>query len=144
MIRDATAQDEAAFRALWADYLAFYRLDLAPGITDFTWARILDPSVQMGLRLAEPEGAVTGFALYTWHPSSWSPADDCYLEDLFVAEPQRGHGLGRALIEDLIALARARGWARLYWMTEETNARARTLYDQYAATDGHIRYRMRL
>ena len=70
--------------------------------------------------------------------------EDCYLEDLFVAEAARGHGLGRALIDDLVSLARSRGWSRVYWHTNEDNTRARALYDQYVASDGHIRYRMRL
>ncbi|OYX22644.1 MAG: hypothetical protein B7Z10_12885 [Rhodobacterales bacterium 32-66-7] len=70
--------------------------------------------------------------------------EDCYLEDLFVSPDARGHGLGRALIDDLITLARAKGWARLYWHTNEANTRARALYDQYVQSDGHIRYRLPL
>ena len=56
----------------------------------------------------------------------------------------RGLGLGRALIDDLIALARAKGWHRLYWHTDEANATARKLYDSFLPPDGHIRYRMAL
>jgi GNAT superfamily N-acetyltransferase len=144
MIRDATPADEAAFRALWQAYLAFYRVDLAPEVTAATWARLMDPASPVKARLAEGNGQVLGFAIHMHHPSTWVATEDCYLEDLYVAEVARGQGLGRALIDDLIALARARGWARLYWHTNEGNARARALYDQYVASDGHIRYRLRL
>lgn len=57
---------------------------------------------------------------------------------------RRGHGIGRALIDDLRTLARARGWKRLYWHTGRDNARARALYDSYTPEDGHVRYRMTL
>ena len=53
-------------------------------------------------------------------------------------------GVGRALITDLQALAKANGWQRLYWHTDEGNATARRLYDSFTPSDGHVRYRMKL
>jgi GNAT superfamily N-acetyltransferase len=141
MIRWATSADEAAWRALWAGYLAFYDHPLPEAQTAFTWARALDPATPMGLRLAEEGGEVLGFALHLHHPSSWVMGEDVYLEDLFVAPEARGKGLGRALIEDLKALGRAQGWHRIYWHTHIGNAPARALYDQLASYDEHIRYR---
>ncbi len=143
-IRDAGPDDEAGWRRLWDAYLAFYDLVLPPEVTTATWARLMDSASPLKARLAIRDGRVVGFALHQHHPSSWVAGDDCYLEDLFVDAEARGAGVGRALIDDLIALARARGWHRLYWHTEEGNARARALYDSYTASDGHIRYRMRL
>lgn len=143
-IRDATPADEVPWRALWDAYLDFYEIDLASEITMATWARLMDPASPLKVRLALRDGHLLGFALHQHHPSSWVAGDDCYLEDLFVAEAARGSGLGRALIDDLIALSRAKGWHRLYWHTDEGNARARALYDSYTPSDGHIRYRMRL
>jgi GNAT superfamily N-acetyltransferase len=144
MIRDATPADRESFMALWAAYLAFYEVTLASEVTAATWARLMDEISPVKARLAEVNGQVMGFAIHLHHPSTWVATEDCYLEDLFVAEAARGHGLGRALIDDLIALARAKGWARLYWHTNEGNARARALYDQYVSSDGHIRYRLKL
>jgi GNAT superfamily N-acetyltransferase len=140
-LHDAAKTDEAAFRRLWAGYLAYYTLDLAPEVTTLTWARILTEDSPMGLRLAWSQGVAVGFALYQNHPSSWVAGDDCYLEDLYVMEPMRGQGIGRALIEDLKRLARARGWHRLYWLTAQDNTAARALYDTLSANDNHIRYR---
>ena len=141
-IRDATPGDEAAWRSLWDGYLDFYRVTLAPGITAHTWGRMMDPRGALKARLACLDGRVAGFAMHLHHPSSWVIGEDCYLEDLFVAPEARGQGIARALIDDLVALARAKGWHRLYWHTREDNARARKLYDSYVQTDGHIRYRM--
>jgi GNAT superfamily N-acetyltransferase len=56
----------------------------------------------------------------------------------------RGRGLGRALIEDLIALGRARGWSRLYWHTRQGNATARRVYDRFVKADDFVRYKMLL
>ncbi|MGL4281386.1 MAG: GNAT family N-acetyltransferase, partial [Albidovulum sp.] len=95
-------------------------------------------------RLAVIGGEVAGFAIRQHHPSTWVMGEDCYLEDLFVAEIARGHGAGRALIDDLRTLAKAKGWHRLYWHTDRNNARARALYDSYVEEDGHVRYRMTL
>lgn len=143
-LRDARPEDETAFLTLWQAYLAFYDVTLAPAITAATWARLMDPGSPVKARLALLDGQVAGFAIHLHHPSTWVATEDCYLEDLFVADAARGQGLGRALIDDLVTLARSKGWSRLYWHTDETNARARALYDQYVPSDGHIRYRMNL
>lgn len=141
-IRDAHAQDEAAWRGLWQGYLAFYDVDLDPAITDHTWARILSPDSRLKMRLAVDGDRVLGFAIHHHHASTWVMGDDCYLEDLFVDAALRGGGIGRALIADLQAIAKAQGWRRLYWHTDQGNLQARKLYDSIVPSDGHIRYRI--
>src|SRR5438552_1142967 len=140
--REASVGDEARWRALWADYLAFYEVTVSPEITDGTWRRIFDPASAIGMRVAELDGSVVGFALHLTHEGTWISGRDCYLEDLFVDADARGHGVGRALLDDLIALSKENGWSRLYWHTSENNARAQALYDSYVKSDGHIRYRI--
>ena len=142
MIRNATPTDEPAWRSLWAQYLAFYAVTLPPQVTDRTWTRAMDPLSPLTARLAVQDGTVIGFALHHWHLSTWAEGADGYLEDLFVADAARGLGLGRALLDDLIAHARAQGWSRLYWHTNEANTRARALYDSYVHSEGDIRYRI--
>ena len=144
LIRDATPEDHGDWLLLWQGFLDFYGQTLDPAITAHTWARLMDPAHPMQMRVAEKDGALLGFAIHIYHASTWVPGDDCYLEDLFVSPTARGKGLGRALIDDLIALSRAKGWHRLYWHTDEGNANARKLYDSYLPPDGHIRYRMAL
>jgi GNAT superfamily N-acetyltransferase len=144
-IATITARDKADWLPLWQSYLAFYAVDLDDNVTERSWTRLIDPASPLTGRLARDEaGQALGFALHHPHLSTWVAGEDCYLEDLFVADTARGRGVGRALIDDLIALARAKGWHRLYWHTDEDNARARALYDSYAKSDGHIRYRIPL
>lgn len=141
-IRDAAARDEAAWRGLWHQYLAFYETTLPDAITAATWQRILDPGSAIFARLAETDGTVTGFAVCLLHEGTWITTPNCYLEDLFVDPAVRGTGVGRLLLEDLLALSRQNGWARLYWNTRADNAVARRLYDRFALADDHVRYRI--
>jgi GNAT superfamily N-acetyltransferase len=142
IVRNARPADEARWKLLWAEYLAFYRVDVAPDITELTWRRVFDPASTIFMRVAEEDGQVMGFALCLIHEGTWIRGRDCYLEDLFVDQSARGKGIGRALIDDLVAFSKINGWERLYWHTEETNTVARALYDHYVESDGHIRYRI--
>lgn len=142
VIRDAGPADEAGWRALWDQYLDFYEVTLAPEVTAATWARLMDPASPVKARLAFDGGRMVGFAIHLHHPSTWVIGDDCYLEDLFLAPEARGKKIGKRLLNDLIKIAKARGWQRLYWHTDEENAVARRLYDRFVKADGHLRYRM--
>ncbi len=143
-IRAADAGDETRWRALWSAYLQFYQTALPQQVSDLVWERILDPSSRLSCQVAVVDGTVVGFATWHHHVATWHAADDCYLEDLFVDPALRGSGIGRALLDDLVATARARGFGRLYWHTKAGNAQARKLYDRYAQADDHLRYRMAL
>ena len=73
------------------------------------------------------DGKLTGIVQYLYHRSTWTPGNYCYLQDLFVAESGRGHGVGRALIEAVYEKAKADGCSRVHWLTQTTNAQARIL-----------------
>lgn len=126
-IRDVAQDDRAAWDGLWQAYLTFYKVTLDGAVTDHTWARFFDPASRLSCRVAVLGGRLAGFAIHHWHESTWVAGADVYLEDLFVDETQRGHGIGRALITDLQAIARAKGWHRVYWHTDQDNRRARAV-----------------
>ncbi|MGF1627187.1 MAG: GNAT family N-acetyltransferase [Alphaproteobacteria bacterium] len=141
-IRGPVADDYPAWRRLWEQYLTSLDADVPESVTDATWARILDHRPEVFARLAERAGRVVGFAVCILHPGTWTTAPICYLEDLCVDAAHRGGGIGHALIEDLLSLAKANGWARLYWHTGTGNAAARRLYDRFVAADDLVRYRI--
>jgi len=143
-IRDCKARDYDGWRRLWDAYLAFYGTVLDEAVTAQTWVRLMDADSPVKARVALMDGRIVGFAIHHHHPSTWVLGNDGYLEDLFVDASARRAGIGRALIDDLLALGRARDWGRVYWHTHEGNAQARALYDSYTPSDGHIRYRLKL
>ena len=141
-IRDITASDEADWRELWAQYLAFYKVAIPPAVTDATFARLLDPASALFGRVAICGDRVIGFAISLTYEATWAATPVCYLEDLFVNPAERGTGVGRALLQDLVDMAKQRGWSRLEWHTVASNVVARRLYDQFVQADDHVRYRM--
>lgn len=141
-VRPLAASDEAAWRVLWRGYLAFYDTELGNEVYATTWARLLDQHESMlALGAFDETGRLLGIVHALYHRSFWTEGPYCYLQDLFTAPDTRGQGVGRALIEGVQAQARAAGARRVYWHTHETNATARTLYDQVATNAGFIQYR---
>lgn len=142
-IRPIQAQDKPSWLRLWHGYCQFYQSEISDTVTEKTWQRLMKEDVSLFGRVAEKEGDVVGFALCVLHEGTWVTTPICYLEDLFVAENQRGQGIARQLIESLIAEGKASGWSRLYWHTANDNP-ARALYEKFIAADNTVRYRMNL
>jgi GNAT superfamily N-acetyltransferase len=70
-----------------------------------------------------------GLALMRFRPSLWKEALDCYLEELYVVPDRRGQGIGRALMNAAMDLARERGAADMHLGTGEDDVAARALYE---------------
>ncbi|WP_231121948.1 GNAT family N-acetyltransferase [Motilibacter peucedani] len=146
-MRDLRADDRDGWGEVWAGYLAYYQKDLPPEGTSALWDRLTGPAPHpqmFGLGAFAPDGRLLGLAHCIVGPSTWDTADDCYLEDLAVAEDARGRGVGRALIGELVRRAGERGWRRVFWVTEESNARARRLYDSVGSLTDYVQYEVRL
>lgn len=141
VVRPLIAGDKQSWLPLWAGYLAFYNATLAPEVTETAFARLTDTDPDMFGLAAELDGRIVGIAHAVVHRSTWATAPYVYLNDLFVAPEARGGGVGRALIEAVYARADAIGAERVYWLTHESNAAARKLYDTLAVNDGFVEYR---
>jgi len=145
IIRNVVPADRAQWQPLWNGYNAFYgRADataLPAPVTECTWARFLEPSEPVHALVAERSGQLVGLAHYLFHRSTIHIEPVCYLQDLFTGPQARAQGVGRALIEAVAARARAAGASRLYWLTHESNATARRLYNRVAQHSGFIVYR---
>lgn len=140
-LRDLTAADRPAWDRLWAGYLDFYGASVPDAVSDATFERLLDPAQPLFGLVAEQDGGVIGLVHCVLHATTWSLSPYCYLSDLFVDPAIRGSGAGRALIEAVYARAETLGAARVYWLTHESNATARALYDKVARNLGFIQYR---
>lgn len=143
-IAPLSAADRADWLPLWRGYLDFYEAELDDGTTATTFARLVDPTAGIHGALArDDDGTALGLVHWLCHPATWSVDDYCYLEDLFVAPTARGAGCGAALIAHVRAWAEQNGATKLYWLTAETNTRARALYDRVSTRTGMIHYQIR-
>lgn len=140
IIRPACAADYTQWLPLWQGYQDFYRVQLGPAVTESNWRRFFDPAEPVHCLVAERDGRLVGLAHYLIHRSTWSVENICYLNDLFVDPRGRRSGVARKLIDAVYAAADAAGASKVYWLTHESNAAARLLYDQVASYGGFIRY----
>jgi ribosomal protein S18 acetylase RimI-like enzyme len=76
-----------------------------------------------------------GFAQLRFRPSLYTGALDAHLEELYVVPERRGRGLGRALLEGAMELARERGAAHIDLGTSEDDVAARALYESAGFTN---------
>ena len=130
--------DRSRWEVLARGYKTFYRTIVSDAEYEHTWRRLIAADTVHGIG-ARVEGRLVGIAHYLFHPTVWM-SDACYLQDLFVDVSVRGHGIARALIEQVAEAAVARGASRFYWLTAADNSVARTLYDKVAQHKGFIRY----
>ncbi len=140
-IRPISASDEARWRALWDGYTRFYEREPDEAVTRYAWARIMDASKPVHAIVAEDaKHGVIGIANYIIHDNMATLTPVCYLQDLFVEPTVRAAGVGKQLVDWLVAQMAVQGWSRLYWNTKENNYRARGLYDKYTPHSGFLRY----
>ena len=144
-VRPIERRDRDQWGALWDGYNAFYGRSgptaLAPEITAMTWARFFDAYEPVHALVAEGDGRLLGLVHYIFHRSTIALGPNCYLQDLFTREDGRGKGVSGLLIKGVYDRAQAAGSPRVYWLTHETNAVARRLYDKMAENSGFLVYR---
>ncbi|MFK0691832.1 GNAT family N-acetyltransferase [Mesorhizobium sp. IMUNJ 23033] len=140
-IRPLAQSDRADWQRLWTAYLTFYETKLPEEVYAVTWKRLFTAGeFEPKGFIATLDGKAVGLTHYLYHRSCWSEKNNCYLQDLFADPEVRGKGVGAALIEAVKQEAAKIGVKNVYWMTHETNATARKLYDHVARRTGFIEY----
>jgi GNAT superfamily N-acetyltransferase len=140
-IRIAPLQESehARWAQLWSEYQRFYGVDLPVAVTETTWRRLHEGRVH-GLGARDSAGRLMGIVHYLYHEDTWSAVSACYLQDLYVDRAVRGTGCGRMLIEAVAEASKKAGANSPYWLTHQSNAVARQLYDRLAQNQGFIQY----
>ncbi len=76
-----------------------------------------------------------GFCLLRFHRSIYDGRPDAHLQELYVTPDRRRRGIGRALLEAAIELARDSGASHIDLNTGESDVEARSLYASVGFTN---------
>jgi ribosomal protein S18 acetylase RimI-like enzyme len=131
----AGSDDEQAVTRLMIAFRDWWRRDwpdderFAAGIRRL----MSDPGTAFVLGAVEGEPAA-GVCQLRFRYGVWYDALDCELEDLYVDESARGHGLGGAILAFALELARERGARRIQLDANAANEPAQALYRRYGFT----------
>jgi GNAT superfamily N-acetyltransferase len=83
--------------------------------------------------IAEKQGSIIGIALYYNRYSTWK-GKTIHLEDLIVTKSERGIGVGKALLNELVLLAKSSNIRRVEWNVLDWNKKAIDFYENVVAT----------
>lgn len=134
LIRAAASGDEAVIVAMIRELAEFERAPEQCRVTETQIAAALfgdDPAARC--LIAECDGEPAAMALWFRSFSTWDGVAGIHLEDLFVREPFRRRGLGRALLAELARECVRNGYSRLGWAVLDWNTDAIALYDAVGA-----------
>jgi ribosomal protein S18 acetylase RimI-like enzyme len=76
-----------------------------------------------------------GLAVMRLRQSIWVDALECYLAELYVVPDKRGRGIGRALMDEVMNVARAEGAGHIELNTSDDDVAARALYEKLGFTN---------
>src|SRR5258708_4272673 len=127
-VRDAGVDDCSLIGQLLHDFNNEYDEPTpgAPALAERI-AELLNDGDTKVLLVGDPPAGVSVMRL---RKAIWSAALECYLAELYVVPALRGRGLGRALMEASIDLARRHGADHMDLGTAETDTAARALYER--------------
>ena len=89
---------------------------------------LFSPNAKAEALILEVSGEAAGFALFFHNYSTFLCRHGLYIEDIFVAEPFRGKGYGKAFFHHICALAKERNCGRVEWWCLDNNKSAVDFY----------------
>jgi ribosomal protein S18 acetylase RimI-like enzyme len=122
---------------------------------EYDWPTPAPSAAARRVRMLLAERAITvllagggphGLAVLRFRPALLRDSLDCYLEELYVVPERRGRGIGRALMNSVLDLARAEGASDIHLGTSEDDFAARALYESLGFSnreggpDGPVQY----
>ncbi|NMH64265.1 GNAT family N-acetyltransferase [Shewanella salipaludis] len=143
-IAQATPGDSEEIAGLFNEYRIFYgKADEPARARQFIEMRLQEASSVIFIA-TDNQGSGLGFAQLYPSFSSLKLAPILILNDLFVAQHARCVGIGRALLQAVIAYAGRHGVAGIMLETEQHNLRAQGLYEAlgFARNDKYFVYEL--
>ena len=143
-VRRAELADADAVGRLLHDFNTEYD-DITPG-PDALAERVRELIASGETIVLLAGGGPEGLAVLRFRPALWTSGLECYLAELYVVPDRRGQGLGRALMETALAVAREQGADSMDLGTGDEDVAARALYESLGFSnregkpDGPVNY----
>jgi GNAT superfamily N-acetyltransferase len=133
-IRAATVNDAALLKALICELAEYERERDQVVITEADLVRDgFGPQPKFRALIAEWDGRAAGYALFFGFYSTWEGRPGLFLEDLFVREPFRGKGIGKALLANVAGTAQRENCYGVRWEVLDWNQPAIDFYKRMGA-----------
>ncbi|MCH1480448.1 MAG: GNAT family N-acetyltransferase [Crocinitomicaceae bacterium] len=132
LIREAKPKDISAVLRLIRELADFEREPKAVVNTESELHQHIFKDKICNAIVADDNNEIIGFALYYNSYSTWK-GKCLYLEDLYVQEARRKHGVGALLFEKIISIAEYQKVRRLEWLVLDWNQPAIQFYKKYGA-----------
>lgn len=134
LIRKALPEDAPAILSLIMELAEYEKLIDEVKVTLNDLEKILhNKNSFVEILIADYEMTPVGYALYFHNFSTFLGKPGIYLEDLFVKPDFRGKGIGKALLEKIILLAKERHCGRVEWSVLDWNEPAIEFYKNRGA-----------
>jgi len=133
IVRDAERKDLAAVLALMAELAEHEGVRQYLTLTPDALAEcVLGEPKRFHVLVAAEDDAVAGYASYLFHFAPWAAREYLYLDDLYVAAPHRGRGVGALLMRRIAEIALERD-VDARWHIELANHGAQKFYRSLGA-----------
>ena len=142
MIRLLAPDDYDYWRRLYHGSANFYQVALTTNGVQTKWSWLVDAGYVCNGLVAKQFGHLIGLAHFRGMPSPLRGQMIGFLNDLFLLPEIRSGRAAAALIRVVQAVAKAKGWGVVRWITRENNYRARGLYDKLAEKTDWVLYEM--
>lgn len=133
-IRTATEKDIPAIFLLIKELAEYEKLsDQIETTEDELNKTLFGENKFVEILLAEYDGKIVGQAIFFKNFSTFLGKPGIYLEDLYVKPEMRGKGIGKALLDKIILLAKERDYGRVEWSVLDWNVPAIDFYKKIGA-----------
>lgn len=149
VIEPAARQDLPALIALLAEMDEFYG-DTTEGAAEERSSRLgavlFGEVPKAAVLLAKDAGQLVGMAAYSFLWPAVGISTSLYLKELYARQGLRRGGIGRQLMDRVLAVAKREGCTRVEWTTDRDNEAAQGFYEAlgHAVNAGKLFYRVEL
>lgn len=142
ILRAINPGDRQSWEECFRGYRDFYEKPHDQAVIETVWEWLCDPQHETRGIAAVEGGKLIGFAHFRTFARPVIGATGIYLDDLFTAPHARGKGVATALLGRLSAIAEVEGASVVRWITADSNAAARAIYDRVSAATPWVTYDM--